>query len=346
MMNSENNPLRRELARSPLAGPHPDSDILTAFAEGELLQRERAEVFAHLATCAVCRELLSIATEAAPIPASGAKPFLLPSSPHRPSRAWLPWASIAASVIVVFSAGLLYKQKLEIKPRLTVANENPPAIPSADTRQPQSFPSAGPTVATAKTAIRSTSAELKALVPAKESIVQAPESQERSSLAVPPDLRRQDSQIESSSVAVPAPDGVLAGRLPPAPADSAFASAELHVIDKASVPAVVRSHWRINSIGQAERSFGNEAWEAVLPHEKARMRVVSVFNGDVWIGGENTRLYLSVDNGSTWSPVILPQKDGSEHAIAHIRFQSPHAGTVEATDGVTWTTADGGASWN
>jgi photosystem II stability/assembly factor-like uncharacterized protein len=134
--------------------------------------------------------------------------------------------------------------------------------------------------------------------------------------------------------------------LPPAPADSAFASAELHVIDKASVPAVVRSHWRINSIGQAERSFGNEAWEAVLPHEKARMRVVSVFNGDVWIGGENTRLYLSVDNGSTWSPVILPQKDGSEHAIAHIRFQSPHSGTVEATDGVTWTTADGGASWN
>jgi photosystem II stability/assembly factor-like uncharacterized protein len=76
------------------------------------------------------------------------------------------------------------------------------------------------------------------------------------------------------------------------------------------------------------------------------MHVVSVFNGDVWIGGENTRLYHSVDNGSTWVLVTLPQKDGREHVIAHIRFQTSQAGTVEAEDGVTWTTDDGGISWN
>ena len=346
MKHSENNPLQRELAQSPLAGPHPDFDILTAFAEGKLLQREREEVFAHLATCDECREVLSIATEAVAIPASGGKPFLMPRTAHRPARAWLPWASIAAGIIVVCSAGLLYRQKLELKPRAAVATEKTPAIPSTATGQPQSSQSAKPTVAPGKTAAGSTPAKLKSSLLAKESTVEAPENQERSSLAMQPDLRQQNSRIESSSAGVVSRGGVLVRPSPPATASSAFAGAELGAMDKASVAAVARPHWRINSIGQPERSLGDEEWKVVLPDEKARMRVVSVFDGSVWIGGENTRLYRSPDNGFTWNQVALPQKKGSDHVIAHIRFQTSQTGTVEAADGVTWTTADGGTSWN
>jgi hypothetical protein len=347
MKQSEPNPLQQELARSPVAGPHPDFDTLAALAEGKLLPRERTEVFAHLATCADCRGVLAVAAEAAPLPATGTKPFLVPRATHKPLRAWLPWASIAAGIIVACSAGLLYKQKLELKPRATIARESTPAIPAANTRPDESSKSAEPTVASGKIASPSTSQESKTSIPAKESSPQSPPAQESNTLAIQADSRPQKVRIESSLAAEVSPEGNRARLSAPTPAGSAFAGAELPLpAVQASVAAIARPHWRINTSGQAERSFGNEAWEAVLADEKARMRVISVFDGDVWVGGENTRLYHSVDNGSTWNLVSLPQKDRREHAIIHIRFQTSQAGTVEAADGVVWTTADGGVSWN
>jgi len=56
-------------------------------------------------------------------------------------------------------------------------------------------------------------------------------------------------------------------------------------------------------------------------------------------------LYHSSDSGNTWNIVPLPVKNGDEPVIVHIRFQTPQAGTVEAADGTSWTTADGGATW-
>jgi photosystem II stability/assembly factor-like uncharacterized protein len=76
------------------------------------------------------------------------------------------------------------------------------------------------------------------------------------------------------------------------------------------------------------------------------MRVVSVFDAEVWVGGENARLYHSSDNGNTWTVVPLPMKNGNEPIIVHIRFKTPRTGTVEAADGASWTTSDGGVNWN
>jgi len=75
------------------------------------------------------------------------------------------------------------------------------------------------------------------------------------------------------------------------------------------------------------------------------MRVVTVYGRTVWAGGDSPRLYRSNDNGATWSSVALPNKGTAPHAIAHILFTTPDAGTAEAEDGTQWTTTDGGASW-
>ena len=40
---------------------HPDADLLTAFAEKALGERERAQVLDHLAACAACREVVALA---------------------------------------------------------------------------------------------------------------------------------------------------------------------------------------------------------------------------------------------------------------------------------------------
>jgi photosystem II stability/assembly factor-like uncharacterized protein len=153
----------------------------------------------------------------------------------------------------------------------------------------------------------------------------------------------QISSAGAGETATPAPP-VL--KVAPAPTVSAFVNATTErALSSASITAAARPHWRINSTGQPERSFGDGAWQAVLPQEQSKMRVVSVFNGEVWIGGDHSRLYHSTDNGATWNLVVLPDKDGREHSIAHIHFLTAQSGTVESDDGTVWTTSNGGSAW-
>lgn len=82
-----------------------------------------------------------------------------------------------------------------------------------------------------------------------------------------------------------------------------------------------------------------------MPDERARMRVVSVFGSDVWLGGESPRLYHSNDDGTTWHLVQLPSKSIGAHAVTHIVFRGEQVGIVEADDGTQWSTVDGGQTW-
>ena len=45
--------------QSPAVEPHPDADLLTAFAEKSLSGRERESVLQHLARCGDCREIVA-----------------------------------------------------------------------------------------------------------------------------------------------------------------------------------------------------------------------------------------------------------------------------------------------
>ncbi len=91
--------------------------------------------------------------------------------------------------------------------------------------------------------------------------------------------------------------------------------------------------------------MGFGPWQTVLMEEKSRMRVVSVFGNEIWLGGESLRLYHSEDNGATWQIIQLPAKGSGVHAITHIHFLNAQSGTVEADDGTQWSTVDGGKTW-
>jgi hypothetical protein len=43
--------------------------------------------------------------------------------------------------------------------------------------------------------------------------------------------------------------------------------------------------------------------------------------------------------------VPLPERNGPDHSIAHIRFDSAQEITIDAADGTSWATTDGGDSW-
>lgn len=95
------------LKATAVAVDHPDADLLTAFAERALTERERNQVLGHLAACAECREVVALA-----VPAQ--EPAMAAAHPTRGK--WLTWPQlrwglVAAGVIVVGSFGVLrYRQ--------------------------------------------------------------------------------------------------------------------------------------------------------------------------------------------------------------------------------------------
>jgi hypothetical protein len=337
------NPLQKALVQSQQARPHPDPGLLTAYAEDTLISRERKDLLEHLAVCAECREVLSISTAASADLPGEVRPYALPRPNHPPLRSWLPWIAVAASVVVFCSTVLIHQQRKSV---LT-----PPQVASVGNKEMDQRPAQTPLPEIS--VVPKTKSSKSALGPIQKSVTTALRSAENSSVASSgrggvgrsSGQNRADqpssSQIESATESVKVQGSVSVRSTPafsgalPSPTASGALSAQ-----------GVRPHWRINDAGQVERSFGDGAWQAVFTNERSKMRVVSVFNSDVWVGGEDLRLYHSADNGTTWNAVTLPNKDGREHAIAHIRFQTQQAGAVDAEDGTSWTTTDGGRTWN
>jgi len=117
---------RQRLQATAKAGVHPDPDVLTAFAEKSLGERERAQMLEHLARCADCREVVSLAIpELEPAHAAPARPA------KSPSLRWpvLRWGALAACVVVVGAAVTLRHQKHETVGSLGALRQD---VPVAD----------------------------------------------------------------------------------------------------------------------------------------------------------------------------------------------------------------------
>lgn len=95
------------LKATAVAVDHPDADLLTAFAERALTERQRNQVLVHLAACSECREVVALA-----LPAQAPTVAVV----HLTRSKWLTWPQlrwglVAAGVIVVGSFGVLrYRQ--------------------------------------------------------------------------------------------------------------------------------------------------------------------------------------------------------------------------------------------
>lgn len=128
-MNQIPESARRRMQARPV-GEHPDADLLSAFTEHLLSGQERERVLTHLAACAACREVVSLALpQEAEVVESGA-----------PAGSWfrwpvLRWTALAATVIVVGAAVsvLVPRQSSD----QTASNDSVPAqkVPPAPSTQ-------------------------------------------------------------------------------------------------------------------------------------------------------------------------------------------------------------------
>lgn len=145
MKQPGSNPLRQELARSQVVGAHPEADLLAAFAEGALLARERESVLAHLASCSECREVVSLASAAAPLPDAHPQPS--PRRARLPRLAWLPLTATAAGVVVVGMVLMVHRPPALKQEAPVAVKESAKAPPTAAQQQPTAPPLASKTAA-------------------------------------------------------------------------------------------------------------------------------------------------------------------------------------------------------
>lgn len=108
--------VRARLSTAP-TGDHPDPDLLAAFAEQALPDRERCVVLSHLSHCADCRDILALATPALKIAPPSRKTVRRGSWFTWPA---LRWGAVAACVVIVGSA-VLMKRDLMMKQELKAA---------------------------------------------------------------------------------------------------------------------------------------------------------------------------------------------------------------------------------
>jgi hypothetical protein len=127
------------------AESHPDADLLTAFAERSVAERERVRVVDHLARCADCREVVALALPPeieAPI-VGGTNWFAWPTLRKSVPR----WALVAAGILVIASfgtvqyrrqhAGTLASNILESASGRTLSE---PVAPQTSTQSTRSLP--------------------------------------------------------------------------------------------------------------------------------------------------------------------------------------------------------------
>jgi len=100
----------RERLKTPPAGLHPDPNLLSAFAEQALSDRERAQVLDHLARCGECRDVVALATPPTQPEAivTGRDTARVPKAPW---LSWpsLRWGALAACVVIVGTAVLMQR---------------------------------------------------------------------------------------------------------------------------------------------------------------------------------------------------------------------------------------------
>jgi hypothetical protein len=111
--------------------------------------------------------------------------------------------------------------------------------------------------------------------------------------------------------------------------------------------ASVAAAWSVSPAGDVQRSFDSGGtWNRVFIAKDAVFRVVATAASHVWAGGKGGVLYHSSDAGTTWN-AVTPTAGGATLTgdVAAIEFSDPQHGKISTSAGETWTTNDGGQTW-
>jgi hypothetical protein len=289
---------------------HPAADLLAALVERQLSSPERKAMLAHLAVCPDCREIVWHS-----LPEEEAALAVAPGSAAR--KLWVPvwrWAGLAAAVVVIAVVAVVYR-----------------GGPGPAGQQMAKVAPAAPAPARQTAQLDDQPARLQA--------------QNEAPKPSPPAAERRDSMkaLAKSEVALPAASGPVPASAKDAGVTIASAATNLAMGKKKLAPPTL---WMLSSYGRLLRSTDSgKNWQAVPFAGNPVFRAVAVVGPKVWVGGVGGALYYSSDDGSQWTRLA---PSGGVHLNEDIRaliFQDSRHGNLTTASGQSWTSSDGGHSW-
>jgi len=360
--------VRRRMVATAKPGPHPDPDLLTAFAEQSLSGRDRNLVLAHLAQCAECREVVVLST-----PLSEAVP-----QPSTTSTRWLGWpalrwGALAACAVLVVAAVSLRPGFEARSPQVQAVYKSAEPVPPP--QAPVGFSIQKDRVATGN--------ETRIVRPESRQIVVAPRGPAMMAKISPPATAGKSAppvpemQLANKAAALSAAPPVQANERvevndEPGPAQTgAFQSMlgkakegqgnmdlslEKERAAKSEVARAVGSafparnltpRWTLSADGTLERSLDTgKTWKTIPVATDATLTAVAAMDSDIWVGGSRGALYHSTDAGDHWTQVI-PNAGGQRLTanIIGIEFSDLLHGKITTANQETWTTTDAGQTW-
>jgi hypothetical protein len=369
--------VRSRLARkTPEQSAHPDANLLAAFAERTLLERERAAVIAHLVECVDCRECVALACATAEPEMPLAAGHVAGAGFGEWFRQWR-WILSSATACCVVATALLRVgepparvitvgvSSRAAEPQIVSTLKNQPAVPvpltlarKKNVEAPPSNKTQTPALMTAKkeVALEAVLTQPPAPQPPAEtaltvSRLEAPKADAISSFvdqergaAVAPDQTPSPSAAKRFGG-----QAALAGRAPGfGPRLRASEPTKLALKPVAESSRVL---WSINASpdkagtarGVVERSMDSgQSWQAVPLSERVSFRSVASVGADVWVGGSEGALFHSSDSGGHWEQIQIADEGGKlSGEVIRIDVRDPSLVTVATSTREVWVSADG-----
>jgi len=300
--------------------PHPDANLLAAFVERSLGDRERLQVLDHLAQCSECREVLALAVPEL----AAASVARLPASAPWLSWPVLRWGAAIACVIVVGAAVTLRQKELR---RVVSGAGSPSAVsePAAPVREAEATPSPG----------LSTGNGVGVAWKDKNQVL-SEKGRTPKEAAVPGRAKEDLGTAQPSS-----PGSMMAGGLA-MPWATTPTPAPLLQTRAMPIP-----RWALTADGTLQRSFDlGRSWEPITVSLEASLRALAANGLDIWVGGSAGALYHSEDAGEHWLKVQAVSGGRTLTAdIIGVEFTDFEHGRLNTASGEVWTTEDAGLTW-
>lgn len=362
---------------------HPDPDVITAFVEKSLGNRERDQVLRHLAECRDCREVVALSLPE--------RETVLPAvSSTRPAwLAWpiLRWGALVACVVVVGAAVTLHRQfragspsglSTERSDTPKVAQETLQTTSQPETSVLQAAESNSPQPSEAKQGLGS--AGKKVELAEKESLkgFAAGAKTQKPSAFVPTvrdqghsfSARTEAAEVDGAPAPVSPSSNAMDETVPSRAKDALEASsssngamaagaamaakpavsmAQSAVMAKRALAAPIglAPRWTLSADGTLQRSFDSgRTWETITVAGQASFRALAADGLEIWVGGPKGALYHSSNAGQDWTQV-QPTANGEVLTgdIIEVEFNDRLHGTVTTSGQQKWVTADAGQSW-
>lgn len=364
----------QRLHQKSAAGVHPDSNLISAFAENALPHDARAQILEHMAQCADCREVIFLSSpeQAATLSAPVATPSTWLTWPA------LRWGAAVAAVVVVVGAVTLHRQSgrnvvLPGAIQMTdapIAKEKAASVSLSEEKRDVAImakPVAVPPQTKNELVGKSEGTRSEPFKKQMSKLAASPMLAQKSGIAAGRLADKRSDELDKTTVevagaadAVPLEaDQVVPGRAKDAAASPASnmgaaavggagPSAARGVQPRTAMfSAMIAPRWTLTSDGTLQRSLNfGRSWEIVQVATQASFRALAASGKDIWVGGSKGALYHSTDAGQSWTQV-QPASSGQALSddIIGVEFPDTLHGKLTTSNKQTWITEDGGQSW-